>query len=552
MGRGLSRAASLIEGFNGMYDAIGRVQRDREIARIASETPTMDEGFTPAQGAEIQAAANSGQYDITWDPEAKGYRVTAKTDPNSSGVVKAAPRQTFLGQVQDTPLDERGISRARQMAMAGVLERTGDIEGGARMRDRVSAEDDREFNRQRARKMDARDDERWRRDQENYDAEKAYREGMGAVIEGSTFGQRSKAFQSQMADYEKAKKAYDEKVAAGDGSAIAPTMPQQPTMTSGEKLLDAASVIAFKAKHGKASPEEIMKVSEQMQALGQENYLQMLRMAQSGAPLTAVVQAFNSTGKAQIDPAAIVKDERVKRPGGVESRLITYKLPDGRTQTIDTYAEMSALGKADDLLNAAQQEHQQRMAEGQLKVAQGNLAVHQSDAARLAAEFAAGAGEREAKASVAKLRKELAETEDPERQKVLEGKIRALSTGTRGGAAGGADPAKVKEAQTVLASGLAADMPSALELVMQQPDKIHADFVRAALQANGGANADGAVKTADKVMQSMGWRRNGNRWTKVAAQGGAPASAPPAKGTVVDGYEFMGGDPNNQANWRKK
>lgn len=527
MGRGLSRAASLIDGFNAMYDTIGRVQRDRELSQVASAMPTMDQGFTPSQGAQIQSAANSGQYDIEWDEAAKGYKIIPRAG-GAPGMINMQQRQTFMGQAQDTPMDDAQISRARRLAMAGVLERHGDLDRADGLRRQVEGEQDRIAARARQAKLEARDDERWRRDEEQYAGEKAYREGMQAVIDGSTFGQRSKAFQEQMAKYEAEKKAYDAKVAAGESNAVAPTMPMQPTMTSAEKLLDAAQVISFKAKHGKASPEEIMKISEQMTALGQEGYLNMLRIAQSGAPLTAVVQAFNSTGKAQIDPSSIVKDERVKRPGGVESRLITYRLPDGRTQTIDTYSELTGLGKADDAIKQAQMEHQQRMQERQVAVSEGNLRVSQAAEGRHQAEFRSGKTERDAKAEIAKLKIELAQTDDPAQQAKIEGKLRALATGSRagGGGSAGADPAKVKEAQTVLAAGLAPDMPSALEFVMQQPEKMHADFVKSAMTATGG-NADAATKTADKVMLNMGWQRNGSRWTKVSG-GGAPAAPKPA------------------------
>jgi hypothetical protein len=521
MGRGLTRAASLIEGFNAMYDTIDRVQRDQELRKVASEVPTMDEGFTPEQGAQIQSAANSGQYDIEWDPESKGYKITPKAG-GAPGMINMQQRQSFQGKILDKPLDEAGISRARQMAMAGVLERHGDLDGAARIRDRLAADEDRQFNRERLRKAAEREDVRWERDQKQYDAEQAYRDGMSALIDGSIFGQRSKAFQEQMAKYEADKKAYDAKVAAGEVGAIAPTPPQPPTMTSGEKMLDAAQAIAFKAQHGKASLEEIMKVSEQMSTLGQEGYLNMLRMAHAGAPLTAVVQAFNSTGKAQIDPSAIIKDERVKRPGGVESRLITYQLPDGRTQTIDTYADMAYLGRAEEALKQAQQEFQHQMQERQVAVSEGHLRVNQADATRRAAEFNAGASTREAAAEIARLKIALAKTEDPAEQQRIESKLRALSTGMRSSGAG-ADPAKVKEAQTVLAAGMAPDMASALELVLQNPEKVHQDFVKSAMQSLPGS-PERAVQTADKLMEQIGWRRAGNRWTKVG--GGQPAAGP--------------------------
>lgn len=532
--RGIARAASLIDGFNAMYDTIGRVQRDRELAQVASAMPTMDEGFTPEQGAQLQAAANSGQYDIAWDEATKGYKVTAKADPNAVGTIAPQQRQTFMGQVQDRPLDAAGVNRARQLAMAGVLERHGDIEGGARVRDRVSADEDRAYNRERTRKAAEREDWRFAQEQKKVDDDEAYRTGMTGVIDGSVFGQRSKTFREAMSKYEGEKKAYDAKVAAGDTSALPPTMPAQPTMTASEKLLDAANVVAYKAQHGRASPEELMAVSEKMVQLQEEGYTRMLRMAQSGAPLTQVVAAFNQQGKGQLDPSSIVEDKVVKRPGGVESRLITYRMPDGRTQTIDTFAELTGLGKAEEALKQAQQVHQQRIQERQVAVSEGNLRVNQAAEGRHQAEFKAGAPERDAKAEEARLRSELAKTEDPARQRQIQEKLQALKTGTRGGGGtAAADPAKVREAQAIVAAGLAPDMASALELVISNPDKQHQALVEKALNVN--PNGQAAVKIADDAMSAMGWKRNGNRWTKAGGGGLSFATEAEAEAAAKSG-----------------
>jgi hypothetical protein len=522
MGRGLTRASSLIDGFNGMYDAIGRVQRDQELRAVASATPTMDQGFTPEQGAQLQAAANSGQYDVTWDDASKSYKVQPKAG-GEAGTIAQGQRQTFLGQVQDKPLDDAGISRARRMAMAGVLERHGELANADHLRAGVAAEDDRAYRKQRQQVSDAREDERWRRDEERYKQDQAYHDGMAAVIDNSTFGQRSKAFQEQVTKYEADKKAYDAKVAAGDTSAVAPPVPVQPTMTPGERMADAAAVISFKAKHGKATPEELMKVSEQMANLGKEGYLQFLNTAQAGAPLTAVVQAYNATGKDRIDPAAIIKDERVKRPGGVETRVITYRAPDGTTKTIDTYADLTALGHAAEALKVAQQEHTQRNQDRQAAVAEGNLRVHQAAEGRHATEFKENAPERKARAAIADLQTKLAETDDPKEQARIQEKLQALKTGTRGGGTAGGPTAMEKNARLLVSSGQAPDLQTAVEMLSQNPEKLHAEFVKRATAAMPGGDPAKAVAQADKTMQAMGYVRNqGQRWTKAPAAGGAP------------------------------
>lgn len=531
--RALSKAASLVDGFNAMYDTIGKVQMDRELRQVASATPQVDNGFTAEQGQQMEAAAASGQYDVSWDPATSSYKVAAKSDPNAVGTIGQGQRTTFQGKTVAGTMDDTQVNKARQLAMAGVLERNGRIDDAARLRDRVGAEEDRAFNRERARTTAQREDWRFGQETKKAEEEDAYKQGMTGVIDASVFGQRSKAFQEAMGKYETEKKAYDAKVAAGEASGLAPTPPMQPSMTSAEKVLDAANVISFKAKHGKASPEELMKVGEQMVALQQEGYGRMLQMAQQGAPLTAVVQAFNSQGKAQIDPSAIVEDRTVDRPGGVKSRLITYRLPGGGTQTIDTAAELAGLGKAGDLLKEAQQAHQQRMSEGQLKVSQGNLAVNQAQEGRAQAEFRANAPDRDAKAAVAKLRTELAETTDPARQQEIEGKIRALSTGARGNPAAN-EPADVKLARVAMGAGMFTDMKDALSWAVRNkdasPEKVRADLYAKALATLGSAEA--AKKATEEGMAYL------------YPSGAAPApGARPAGGPPQAAIDKLRGDP---------
>lgn len=546
--RALSRAATLVDGFNAMYDTIGRVQSDRELRQIAGATPQVDNGFTTEQGQQLEAAGASGQYDISWDPATSSYKVAAKSDPNAVGTIAQGQRTTFQGKTVAGTMDDGQVSKARQLAMAGALERHGRLDEAFRVRDRVGAEEDRAFNRERAKTTAAREDWRFNQETKKADEEDAYRTGMSSVIDTSVFGQRSKAFQEAMGKYETEKKAYDAKVAAGESSGlVAPTPPMQPTMTSAEKVLDAANVIAYKAKHGKASPEELMKVGEQMVALNQEGYMRMLQMANQGAPLTAVVQAYNAQGKGQLDPSAIIEDKTVDRPGGVKSRLITYRLPGGGTQTIDTAAELAGLGKADELLKQAKQAHDQLISEGQLKVSQGNLAVNQAQEGRAQAEFKANAPDRDAKAAVAKLRTELAETTDPARQEELEGKIRALSTGSRSAAP--ADPVREREARALVASGSVPDIETAREAVSGRFSRTFDAFVGRFMKE--GDDEIKAITRAKKAMRAQGFTESGGYWIRAEPMSfvtPAEVEAAAAAGKVKPGDRVVVG--GRAATWK--
>jgi hypothetical protein len=188
-------------------------------------------------------------------------------------------------------------------------------------------------------------------------------------------------------------------------------------------------------------------------------------------------------------------------------------------------------------------EHQMRMQEGQLKVSQqqagtaaASLRLHQT-------MYNDQAPEREAKSEEAKLRVLLAKTEDPAEQKKLTEKIAALHNGSRG-TGGNLDPAHVREAAALVASGAAPDQATALEMVITKPDKTHQAFVEANIKQ--GQGPDEAVKNADKVMANMGWNKSGSRWTKAASAAPAASIPPLDKREVGKEYDT----PRGKAIWR--
>lgn len=88
-------------------------------AKVESDT-----GFTQDQGAQLDAAAKSGQYDIAYDKEKGGYVVTPKTG-GETGIVAPRARHTFLGKTYDTAPSEADQDRYRLAATADVVAKYG-------------------------------------------------------------------------------------------------------------------------------------------------------------------------------------------------------------------------------------------------------------------------------------------------------------------------------------------------------------------------------------------------------------------------------------------
>lgn len=166
--------------------------------------------------------------------------------------------------------------------------------------------------------------------------------------------------------------------------------------------------------------------------------------------------------------------------------------------------------------------------QGQLAVARGHLGIAGADAARRREEFDAGAGEREAKRTIAKLKTDLANADDttPEGQQQIariQAKLQALATGTRGAGGAGHDPAVVKAAQALVAANPGMDQSTALDIVISKPDQLHKSFVEIGMKDM--LPPETAVERADVVMQQMGWKRAGSRWTRTGGGASAPAAA---------------------------
>ena len=132
----MSKWSSFIQGYGlgtRMADDFERANQKREIQDIANQQPVTGEGFTADQGAQLEAAAQSGQYDIAYDEGKKGYTVTPKAG-GETGVIAQQGVTDFMGQRTAGTMTPSQVNNARTMAMAGVLSKHGDPAGALRLR----------------------------------------------------------------------------------------------------------------------------------------------------------------------------------------------------------------------------------------------------------------------------------------------------------------------------------------------------------------------------------------------------------------------------------
>lgn len=133
---------SFFDGFNQGYQTVGRVMQDRELRRIATESPIESRGYTAEQGDQLRAAAESGQYDIGIKTKEDGtfdsYTVTPKADPSQTGTIAMQGVTDFLGERRAGRMTDGQVDRARTMAQAGVLAKFGDPIGAQRLRQQAA------------------------------------------------------------------------------------------------------------------------------------------------------------------------------------------------------------------------------------------------------------------------------------------------------------------------------------------------------------------------------------------------------------------------------
>ena len=552
MAKRRSSALDFIHAFNATYDTVSKVGQDYEMSKVANAQPKQSEGFTQEQGEQIQAAADSGQSHIGYDDTSKAYVATPKLADDQMGpaqpVVLAQQGITtnFLGQSTPGAMSEGQVVNARQRAMAGVMSKYDPVQGTRLMRDVLQGE---------------REDKRWQREDKKATEEEEFTKGLQAEYGNSIFAKKMGDFAPQMQSYQQAQAQYQARLQAGESPqslGAPPQAPQRPSYTVAESLADNGRLLAFKATKGKADPADLMKYAETFKKVADEGYGQALKLAQSGAPLAKVAEQFNQAGSAKFDPAAVVSDEMVKGADGVASRVIKYRDQAGQVHTINALSELDSIGQAEGYFNRFFKSEDNRRGNEQGARADRQLAEsmrHNRVSEGISATGARDrAGERaeavkKAEAGVALYRETNPDATAAQLEAVRRGILAAVPE------AGKNAPSEVKLARAMVDAGLAPDMKTGIEMAVtkksQSPAEMHKEFVAANLK--NFQKPEDAVKGADEVMKNMGYRKAGNSWTNGPEDKGKPgtAAAGPTKGAVVNGYEFLGGDPNKQSSWRQ-
>lgn len=137
MGRGfatgfLSGVHAARAGIDTYYRAQDREKqeaREKEMREAVESQPVQGEGFTAEQGQQLEAAAQSGQYDIGYDQEKKAYTVTPKADPSQTGLIAQQGVTDFLGERKAGTMAPAEIEAARSKAIVNVVKKQNPTEG---------------------------------------------------------------------------------------------------------------------------------------------------------------------------------------------------------------------------------------------------------------------------------------------------------------------------------------------------------------------------------------------------------------------------------------
>ena len=486
MRRRRSSVLDAIDAFNAAYDTTTRVAKDIELSKVANANFEESQGYTQDQGDQLRAAAESGQYDIGIKTKEDGtfdsYTVTPKADPSQTGTIAMQGVTDFLGTRTAGRMSQDQRDRARQMAMAGVLEKYDPLEG-MRLRREVKTQerDDQRWDRQTR---------QWEREDRDLAQEDEYKAGRRALFGQTRFAQTQAQYQQQMAEYQKRLAEWQQ-----NPTGPQPAAPSRPEYSIGDSLADRAMLIDYDVKYGRLDARTFGEFTDMMRLVQSEGYERALRLAQSGAPTQEIAQAFNGTGKVQMDPSRVVSDKTVNGPNGVPTRVIQYKDAQGNVRTLNTLAELDALGKANDVFTRFYQGRQDARAEradARAGAAADSIAAEET---RIREEAKA-----KADAAVALFKERNPNATPAELEAVRRGVMDAIPK------VDDRAPSEVRLAQALVNAGVEPDMAAALRRAMsskeKSPAEIRADIYGKALTANLG-NAEAARKATEEAMKYL-------------------------------------------------
>lgn len=446
--------ANFLAGFNNSYDTTGRVLRDYELSRIAKA------GINPIAGVTPTAA----QGDI---------RSEADNDPSVAAVQPSgAPRYELLGKTYDAPPTEEQQTAAKQLAMAGLYERMGEVGEGMGLRrevrrDQLAAEESKMAPlRRRSMELGLQQQEQAAKDDAARRAAEAESQKWWSDRLTSQDGTKRAATPKDFTDFSQ-QRVY---------SLIGQGRMDEAAKAFQEHSAQAFVQINLQTAQRKADGENALQALYQGNTKGVLDWYNAY--APDGARATGIT--FGKDGSATV--------QRVGSDGKPAAPL-TFK---------GGSAELAASIKQGFDPNAMMQwQHQQFSDEMQRR----HLALAGAASSRAQAEFDAGAPGRALNKTLAEMQTELLKPDTPPARKQ---EIRTALAEAKGEDKNA--PAQVKLAEAMVRAGLRPDMRSALEFAMtardKSPEAVRADIFKTALTANMG-NAEAARKTTEEAMRFL-------------------------------------------------
>lgn len=504
------------QGLGFGYGIVNKFQAARdqsELRKVADAKPEFSEGFTQEDGEKLRAAAESGQYDIGFDDKAGGYTVTPRSDPSQVGVIKQRGVTDFLGNRSEGKMSERQVDDARHRAMAGIVSRSDPVSGRRMMRDlERDAREDQRFEWE-ARRAD-REGRQFEREQANEEFEKSLSGEVTAFMKSRLGGQGgTPARPATMDDF----------IAASQFK-VGKLMEAGQTEKAGKLIAELDAQAFTKIQLESKQRDEALAVTVGKVASGDLDAAKDFynRFLPDGANVTSISRDPNGqiviqreTVDGQKLPPTMLQstDQMVATLATFKDPMAVYNWSQGELRSRLALAADARAGRAEGRAAARDQREQQTDAER----ARAGL--------NLFRENNPNATPAQLEAVRANVLPAAPPQQKPGSFKTEAGDITALL----------ADPAMDAKGRPIM------DPLTGRQVVNRNPARERALFQFMA--ENGITDTNEGIQ---RFIQSQ--------------QGGAPGPAgAPAPGTrpalqrgqIVNGYEYLGGDPNKQSSWRQ-
>ncbi|PUE08981.1 hypothetical protein B9Z51_08590 [Limnohabitans sp. T6-5] len=534
MGLGRGFASGFLMGIQGANAGLSAYYKGKE----------MDE--QEKMKAEMGDIANAKPEDtMVVTPTMEGFKgagpdesgAISQYDQSDAPVVRKAGVK-FLGQTYDQAPTDSQQNTARTLAMAGTMKKYDPLKGMQLEQQALSSQREEQRFGQEQKQWQRQDDERKREDE--------HRTKRDDLLKNSPMGQ----YQVAMAKSAQEQAAYDAGIKAGKSPEELGPPPQKPNIQRPgpmQIMASHAALIAHDYQYGKLNTEGLINFQNNMQKAEDENYVKALKVAHGGGTPEQIAKSFNSAG-IQVDPKNITIS-RTQQANGPDQVTLNYKDDKGQETSVNVMAELDAHGKAKEIFDHFYQGKKDQREDKHLKLDEKKTDSQVASAAVSNALHGAQLDklkeDSKDRATLQGIRTNLQEAianKDKTAEDSLRKQLMVYGTGIKGTT--NTSPEE-RLGLYFMATGAAKDEAEAARMAHEKKQSSPKDDYMALMKPNSNGMA---LKHEDvaKIMISM----HGENWLDQLGNKGKAAGL--SKGKVVDGFEYLGGDPKDQKSWREK